>query len=132
MTESGANYLLLYSWNIPWILHQFLSFQSLHCYHILNFPVAAYHLIWVILTKIQVLGTIHKGCPHQGGRGSAKWRQLRTGGGGGLVKWECPHFETFCKYILEIAQAGNYLCNWIQVTCYLTTPKSYLGYRKPK
>ena len=33
-------------------------------------------------------GAIHKGCPHQGrGRGeSAKCRQLRIGGGGGLVK----------------------------------------------
>ena len=48
-------------------------------------------------------------------------------GGRGLVKWGCPHFEKVCKFIFEMAQAENCLCNSIQVTCYLTTPKSYLG-----
>ena len=32
-------------------------------------------------------------------------------GGRGLIKLGCPHFEKFCKFIFEIAQGGNCLCN---------------------
>ena len=63
----------------------------------------------------------------RGVRGSAKCKLLWTGGEGRLVKWGCPHLEKFSKLIFEIAQAGGCLCNWIQLTCYLTTLKSYLG-----
>ena len=79
------------------------------------------------------LGAIHKGCLHQGGwRGVSQMQTAVYRGRGELVKWGCLHFEKFCKFIFTIAQAGNCLCNWIQVTCYLTTPKSYFGNRKPK
>ena len=59
VTTSVANWSFLYSWNIPSILHAFVSFQSLHCYHILNF--AAYSgirftlLIMRVYFKMQII-----------------------------------------------------------------------------
>ena len=73
------------------------------------------------------IGAIHKGCPHQRRGGVSQMQTAAERGGGRLVKWKCPYFEKCYKFIFEIVHTGNCLCNWIHVTCYLTTLKSYLG-----
>ena len=75
--------------------------------------------MWIMACTTKA--AIHRGVHIKRGGGQSNSDSCRQGGRG-LVKWECPHFEKFCKFIFEIAHAGSYLCNWIQVTCYLTTP----------
>ena len=63
-------------------------------------------------------GAILKGCPHlEGGGGSAKSRELQTGGRGGSTKCGCPRWKkkwfSFIHYYLEILSV-QYKCNvWI-------------------
>ena len=59
------------------------------------------------------MGKPHVKCTLRG-RGGMEVSQMQTAAerrGGGLVKGVCPHFERFSRFVFEIAQAGNCLCN---------------------